>query len=220
MSKVTMPETKASNVGDVLTVINPDGQQVAFRTPTGIGGIAAQNAGVAVPGTFTTLDALGGTLADLGGGVLTYTPPAASNAWTTLHKAADQSTALTVLQSDTDLTFPVVAGTSYRVRARIHLENTGGGSFGVNVTLAGPAMTVYREQAYWQAPGTNGIPSPNIATAPQVINSGNLGAGAIEYWVIFTPSANGTVVFKFDQQAGGVGVTTIRAGSFLEYGVA
>jgi hypothetical protein len=222
----TVPTTWTWPIADAAGIMVSNGAGVLSLAvpPAWITGIAAQNAGVPVAGgPWQTLDAITGTLADGGGGVLQYTPPGGgAAAWTTLSKPADQSTALLVYVADTDLITPaLVAGTKYRVRARIMLNNTGGGSFGINVKWVGPAMTVYKERIWFQNPGGGGnVNCSNVASAPGVYNSGNTGDGSLEYFIVFTPSAPGTFGLQFEQVPAGVGTITIYAGSYMEYGIA
>lgn len=157
------------------------------------------------------------------GGVLRYVTGAGgsggigggggSTFWTQLQKTSDQSNSTTTNADLTDLTFPVINGKLYHVRAMIAYTGSvapgfGNANGGVFSGAAGYGRVMTR----------SGNAASLVTNSPNVVSltAAATGIGTINVDLTFRANATGTFAFQFTSTTAGTAVTFL-AGSFLEY---
>ena len=163
---------------------------------------------------------------------LTFTPSTHEQSWSTItDKPATPYLNLVVLSADTsntsavantlkgcgNLSFPVVAGTTYRFRALIAYTSAIT-TTGSRWTITGPSATFLHYKSTYCLTATT--LTTNFATAysiPSASNASSLANGNIATIEgIVKPSANGTIQVSFASEVLSSAITA-RAGSTLEW---
>ena len=157
-------------------------------------------------------------------GEVTINASAAAGGRTIVYKTADQSkTNNTTLADDTELFFSVTANTQYQFKAEIFFDT--GTTPDFKYRHAGPAaMDLVRIVRRDSIPGSGSL-SYNMDTAFSVSDialtslSGTTGGYISLEGIIHTGVNAGTFSFKWAQNTSSATATTVRAGSYIEYGV-
>lgn len=129
-------------------------------------------------------------------------------------------TATTVLASDPELTFPVVAGGAYIFRMQVGFDTTAAGDF--KFSVSGPAGPVeVRIQRHAIAAGATAFSAVGVDTAfgvsVSVTGTGTTG-GYVEINGKFLNGVNaGNVAFQWAQNTSDPGNTIVKGGSVLEW---
>lgn len=147
-----------------------------------------------------------------------------AGSWTTLVKAADQSTAA---GDDDTLSFSVAANTKYRMRAAVQgsYNTTGGAPNGLNMDLRWPASPTRIEILAISSQRTaNGVvlPISYVTTSPYTVvlaidNGGGAENWAVKWDVLFTNGATAGTMRFYHFTSSSVGRMIPFAGSWMEY---
>jgi hypothetical protein len=149
-----------------------------------------------------------------------------ANAWTTVKKVSDEAkSANTTLANDAALSFPMAASTKYHVRLKVFFDTTANADF--KYALTGPTSPTLVRVHRRHSPPSAAAGTDNETTVVDATITGSTSittptgttGGWVEMDAIVHNGANaGTFAFQWAQDTSdGIGSTTVRAGSYLEY---
>jgi hypothetical protein len=141
--------------------------------------------------------------------------------WLLLKKTADENKGSnTTLANDNTLFFTMLANTKYRIQLKIHFEAPATPGFKFALSFGTATTSLVRIERQLRAPAATAytIASDTAATASTAVTGNAATNGYLEIDMIIQVSGTGGVFgFQWAQSVSSATVSTVRAGSILEY---
>lgn len=146
--------------------------------------------------------------------------PPGTGAWTDVKKALDQSRSLTTtMAADDALTFNMAALTSYRVRGSVFFDTGANEDF--KFDFSGPTATLLRIQTFGIRPAATALSNIRVETAyaqsRAAAGTGTVGGYVGFEGIVRNGATPGAFQFRWAPNTSGAVLTTVLAGSYIEY---
>ncbi|MGH7252897.1 MAG: hypothetical protein ACREIE_03760 [Nitrospiraceae bacterium] len=148
-------------------------------------------------------------------------PAPAGSPWTLVIKGVDESvTSTTVVQNDDELTFALIANTTYFFRAYIFFNTPIAADFKFSFVCTG-TQTATESKVFSTMAGSVGSTSHGVncsAGGDFIVTGTTLPMGYVTIEMVIKQSGTaGTWTFQWAQNTSNAGATKVRAGSYVEY---